>query len=198
MLIPRHVFSPRSGPHRTPVPFSLPILVFRYADYHTPPVPSPVSVCLHLNLHLQHLPIFCFVMVRFLDIACLTKARALKSRITPLTWALLARSVPFRLAFSSSSCSSPSSGSVATVMGGAGVESAAETADKIAAPSAAAAVPSSLRHEVCHRLLMERFLSDTSYAGTEASPEGLGRALEALRVLLDDEDCLLEVKGLHG
>lgn len=51
----------------------------------------------------------------------------------------------------------------------------------------------SLRHQVCHRLLSELFLSNTSYVDAGESPEGLGRALKALQVLLDDEDDLLEV-----
>lgn len=193
MLIPHRL--PQLDLHRLVIPCSF------YSDFHStdasadqtltngrmypspspspsqPPLPTPAD--------------FRFFTLRFLVIACL-KARALKSRITPLTWVLLARNVPFKRA--SSAPPSISSGSVGTIKGGEGVEIPAEGADRKTGTADAAAVPSSLRHEVCHRLLTERFLSDTSYADTEASPEGLGRALEALRVLLDDEDELLEVR----
>ncbi|CAM9282448.1 unnamed protein product [Ascophyllum nodosum] len=50
---------------------------------------------------------------------------------------------------------------------------------------------SSLRHEVCHRLLATRFISDTSYVCDDL-PRGFERALKALQVLSDNEDDLLE------
>lgn len=147
---------------------------------------------LYLHLNFEHPRISRRICVlRCLEIAFLEKARALKAQITPFTWALLAKNLPFERA--SSTRSSPN-GSIVTVKRGKGVESAAEAADQNAVCTATAAVPSSLRHEVCHRLLSERFLSDTSYASTGESPEGLGRALVALRVLLDDEDDLLEAR----
>lgn len=117
---------------------------------------------------------------RFLIVVAET-ARALKSRMTPLSWVLLARNVPFKQ-FSSSVSSSPTSPSGSGVVAGAG-----------AGESEAAKAAPSLRHQVCHRLLTERFLSNTSYLDAAESPEGLGRALKALQVLLDDEDDLLEV-----
>ncbi|CAM9610916.1 unnamed protein product [Pylaiella littoralis] len=135
------------------------------------------------------------VLSSMVDGLCDPSARALKAQITPFTWALLAKNLPFERA--SSTRSSPN-GSIVTVKRGRGVESAAEAADQNAVCTATAAVPSSLRHEVCHRLLSERFLSDTSYASTGESPEGLGRALVALRVLLDDEDDLLEDESSYG
>lgn len=106
-------------------------------------------------------------------------ARALKSRMTPLTWALLARNVPFKRSSSSGSSTSPS---------GSGVVAGAEAGE-----SEAVKADPSLRHHVCHRLLTELFLSNTSYVDSGASPEGIGRALKALQVLLDDEDDLLDV-----
>lgn len=112
--------------------------------------------------------------------------------MTPLSWALLVRNIPFKFKSSSSSVStsSTSSSDSGVVAGaGSGESEATKAADNDAIP---AAVPS-LRYQVCHRLLTELFLSGTSYVDTEESPEGLGRALKALRVLLDDEDDLLEV-----
>lgn len=100
------------------------------------------------------------------------KARGLKSRMTALSWALLAINVPFKRALSLPP--PPPSGS------------------GIAVPAAATMGPS-LRHEVCHQLLKERFLSGTSYVDTQLPAEGLGRALKALRVLVDNEDDLLKV-----
>lgn len=108
--------------------------------------------------------------------------------MTPLSWALLVIAVPFKSA-SSSASSASSSGSGFGAGAGGGESEAAKAAGKDAIPGA---VPS-LRHQVCHRLLSKRFLSGTSYAATEGSPEGLGRALKALQVLLDDEDDLLTV-----
>lgn len=114
--------------------------------------------------------------------------------MTPLSWALLARNIPFKRSPSSSSVSSsstptPSRGSGVAAGAGVGESEAAKAAAKDVVP---AAVPS-LRHQVCHRLLTELFLSDTSYVEADESPQGLGRALKALQVLLDDEDDLLEV-----
>lgn len=101
--------------------------------------------------------------------------------MTPLSWALLARSIPFKRSSSSPSSASPS-GSGVVAGAGAGESEAVKEAP-------------SLRHHVCHRLLTEMFLSDTSYVDSRESPEGLGRALKALQVLLDDEDDLLEVRA---
>eukprot|EP00903_Cladosiphon_okamuranus_P012982 g12115.t2 len=117
---------------------------------------------------------------------CDPSARALKSRMTPLSWVLLARNVPFKRSSSSVSSSSTSPSGSGVV---AGVKAGESEAAK-AAPS--------LRHQVCHRLLTELFLSDTSYVDAGESPEGLGRALKALRVLLDDEDDLLEDESEDG
>lgn len=107
--------------------------------------------------------------------------------MTPLSWALLVRSIPFKRSSSSSSSSSTlSSGpGVVAEVGGGGSEAAKAVAKDAAVPS--------LRHEVCHHLLTKLFLSDTPYVDAEESPEGLGRALKALQVVLDDEDDLLEV-----
>ena len=92
--------------------------------------------------------------------------------MTALSWALLAINVPFKRSSSLSSSSSSGSGVVG---------------------SAAATAGPSLRHEVCHRLLTKSFLARTSYVRTQLPPEGLGRALKALRVLLDNEEDLLKV-----
>eukprot|EP00752_Nemacystus_decipiens_P002132 g2033.t1 len=113
---------------------------------------------------------------------CDPSARALKSRMTPLSWTLFAINVPFKR--SASSSSSPSGSGVGT-----GSRAGENEAVK-AAPS--------LRHHVCHRLLTKLFLSGTSYVGSGESQEGLGRALKAMQVLLDDEDDLLEDESEEG
>lgn len=117
--------------------------------------------------------------------------------MTTFTWPLLARNVPFKRS-SSSSPSHGSSGHGVVVGGGEGGNnnSTTEAADiTVAAAAATSAAVPSLSHEVCHRLLKERFLKGTSYVDAEESPEGLGRALKALDVLLENEDDVLEVIG---
>ncbi|CAM9542987.1 unnamed protein product [Ectocarpus sp. 4 AP-2014] len=131
---------------------------------------------------------------------CDPSARGLESRMTTFTWPLLARNVPFKR---SSSSSSPhgSRGEGVVVGGGEGGNNnnATEAADMtVAAAAANSAVVPSLSHEVCHRLLKERFLKDTSYVDAEESPEGLGRALKALDVLLENEDDVLESETQEG
>ncbi|CAM9439834.1 unnamed protein product [Ectocarpus sp. 6 AP-2014] len=132
---------------------------------------------------------------------CDPSARGLESRMTTFTWPLLARNVPFKRS-SSSSPSHGSSGHGVVVGGGEGennnnATTAADITVAAAAATSAAVVPS-LSHEVCHRLLRERFLKDTSYADAEESPEGLGRALKALDVLLENEDDVLESETQEG
>ncbi|CAM9404711.1 unnamed protein product, partial [Hapterophycus canaliculatus] len=151
---------------------------------------------------------------------CDPSARALKSRMTPHSWALLARNIPNRRRSSSSPSPSgpppPPPPAPSSVVGRQDIEGAATTAPPAPAGApalaAAAAVFPSLSHEVCHRLLTERFLSQTSYADAEtdegvqgetsssssSSSGGLERSLRALQVLLDDEDDLLEIEDQEG
>ncbi|CAN0253376.1 unnamed protein product [Ectocarpus fasciculatus] len=136
---------------------------------------------------------------------CDPSVRGLESRMTTFTWPLLARNVPFKRS-SSSSSSHGSSGEGVIVGGGEGEggnsNNATDAADSVGVTVAAAAVTSavvpSLSHEVCHRLLKERFLKDTSYVDAEESSEGLGRALKALDVLLENEDDVLESETQEG
>lgn len=131
-----------------------------------------------------------------------TTARALKSRMTPPSWALLARNIPNKRRAPPSSSPAPPAPSSDVAF--ATTAPSAAAAGATAAP-AATTVVRSLSHEVCHRLLMDRFLSQTSYADAETDKEiqgvsqsssgGLKRALRALQVLLDDEDDLLEVSA---
>lgn len=162
---------------------------------------------IHLSIHtitsiLYAYPVFCsflfvpFGLVSFVVrcfflcvfsfrfVSCLV--RGLESRMTTFTWPLLARNVPFKRSSSSSSNGSSGEGVIVGVGEGGNNNNATEAA-------AASAVVPSLSHEVCHRLLKERFLKDTSYVDAEESSEGLGRALKALDVLLENEDDLLEV-----
>ncbi|CAM9175288.1 unnamed protein product [Ectocarpus sp. 12 AP-2014] len=133
---------------------------------------------------------------------CDPSARGLESRMTTFTWPLLARNVPFKRSSSSSPHGSRGEGVVVGGGEGGNNNNATEAADgvgiTVAAAAANSAVVPSLSHEVCHRLLKERFLKDTSYVDAEESPEGLGRALKALDVLLENEDDVLESETQEG